>query len=108
MSEDTSRLDEWFEAASARLLDEFEQRLDKRLQRLEALTQAMTTLVGDPLDALTQNLRELALLPPMEADNTRIDVTVAINALIREAKAREVLLQDLLAKVDELTDVIVG
>jgi len=108
VSDDTSRLDEWFEAASARLLDEFERRLETRLQRLEALTQAMTTLVGDPLDALTQNLRELALLPPTDAENTRIDVTVAINALIREAKAREVLLQDLLAKVDELTEVIVG
>ena len=108
MSEDTSRLDEWFEAASARLLDEFERRLEKRLQRLEALTQAMTTLVGDPLDALTQNLRDIALLPPTDAEDARIDVTVAINALIREAKAREVMLQDLLVKVDELTEVIVG
>ena len=108
MSDDTSRLDEWFEVASARLLDEFERRLEKRLQRLEALTQAMTTLVGDPLDALTENLRELALLPPTEGENTRADVTVAINALIREAKARDAMLQDLLAKVDELTEVIVG
>jgi len=108
VSEDTRRLEEWFDAASARLLDEFERRLEKRLQRLEALTQAMTTLVGDPLDALAQNLRDLSVLPPTGAEDTRTDVAVAINALIREAKAREATLQALLAKVDELTEVIVG
>ena len=108
MSEDTRQLDEWFEAASARLLDEFERRLERRLQRLEALTQAITTLVGDPLDALMERVRELPTRPPRDGEDLRTDLAMAINALLDEAKAREPMLQDLLAKVDDLTEVIVG
>jgi hypothetical protein len=104
---ESAALDAWFEASSAQLLDEFEHRLEERLQRLEALTRLIVTLVNEPLDALTQNVREIANRPP-GAEGVRADVTAAINELIAEGQARDAMLKALLAKVDELTEVIVG
>lgn len=94
------------------LFAELDRRLASQLQRFEALTQLMMTLVGDPLDNLTKNVRELGRagedIEGPDLTDIRSDLVSAIEALIRAGQERETMLRELLTKLDDLTEVIVG
>ena len=49
-----------FEEIARQLIEKMDDSLVARMQRFEALSQAMITLVGDPVDTLTSKLQQLA------------------------------------------------
>ena len=53
-------LDGRLEEVATQLIDKMDGTLAARMQRFEALNQAMITLVGDPVDTLTTKLQQLA------------------------------------------------
>jgi hypothetical protein len=49
-----------FEEIGTQMIEKIDATLMARMQRFEALNQAMITLVGDPVDTLTAKLQQLA------------------------------------------------
>jgi hypothetical protein len=94
------------------LADKVDLQLAARVQRFEALSQAMMTLVGDPVDSLAQRLTQLvraqegipnALEAISELTQIQAQLAAAITSLRQEAAERDALLRDIAAKLDALT-----
>jgi hypothetical protein len=100
------------EEASGELAQKFDDQLSARVQRFEALSQAMMTMVGDPVDALAATLSQLVraqettpnVLENMsELTQIQGQLAAAIVALRQDGLHREALLREALDKLDRLT-----
>ncbi len=89
----TDRLEE----ASVRVAERVDEQLATRVQRFEALSQSMMSLVGDPIDALTERIQELTHLREPSAA-----LLEQITALRQEGLEREALLRHVVARLEEL------
>src|SRR4051812_15866028 len=101
-----------FERLSADLTDRFEATVNEKVQRLEALTQAAMTLVGEPLDELTQKVTQLGrarenavttLESIGELGNLRALLAAVIEDHRQEIAEHQQLLQRLLERLDRLS-----
>ncbi len=80
------------EETSAALAQKFDTQLSERMQRFEALSQAMMTMVGEPVDALADKLSQV------------VRAAAAINSLRADGVETKKLLLEALDKMDQLTD----
>jgi CRISPR/Cas system-associated protein Csm6 len=106
------QLDSRLTETSEELAQKVEDQLATRVQRFEALSQAMMTMVGDPVDALSAKLdkvvRAQETAPNVlhsigELTQIQGQLAAAITSLRQEGVEREALLRAALAKLDRLT-----
>ncbi|HEV3226872.1 MAG TPA: hypothetical protein VGZ52_08560 [Acidimicrobiales bacterium] len=102
------RLDARLEEVGLHLTQKIDDGLAARLQRFEALSQAMITLVGDPVDALTEKLQQLAheREPGLRAaqsiqaiEAAQVQIAANLSALRHEGLEREALLRHALNRL---------
>jgi hypothetical protein len=105
-------LDAKLSESSEGLAHKVELQLASRVQRFEALSQAMMTLVGDPVDSLSQKLSQLVRaqegMPNVlhsigELTQIQAQLAAAITSLRQDGVEREALLREALRKLDQLT-----
>jgi hypothetical protein len=101
------------EATSEVLAEKLEEQLASRVQRFEALSQAMMTMVGDPVDSLSSKLAQVVraqeaapnLLQSIgELTQIQGQLASAIGSLRQDALERDALLRHAIEKLDRLTD----
>jgi hypothetical protein len=106
------QLDAKLAETSEGLAQKVEDQLAVRVQRFEALSQAMMTLVGDPVDSLNAKLGQLVraqdaapnvLQSIGELTQIQAQLAAAITSLRQDGIQREVLLREALDKLDRLT-----
>jgi hypothetical protein len=86
------------------LAQKVEDQLASRVQRFEALSQAMIALAGEPIDALTEKLQQLARQrePTVEIARSLQQLERMVAALRDDALERDARMLQLLARLDEL------
>ncbi|MEY2420262.1 MAG: hypothetical protein QOI95_329 [Acidimicrobiaceae bacterium] len=106
------QLDAKLAETSEGLAQKVEALLASRVQRFEALSQAMMTMVGDPVDSLNTKLGQVVraqeaapnvLQSIGELTQIQGQLAMAITSLRQEGVAREALLREVLEKVDRLS-----
>src|SRR5205085_2724291 len=83
------QIDARFEETADRMAEKLDDQLAARVQRFEALSQSMITLAGEPVDALSDKLQQLAKLR-----EPNVDLVEEVAALRREGLERDALLRD--------------
>jgi hypothetical protein len=107
------QLETRLEELGVQLAQKFEDELGARIQRFEALSQAMMVLVGEPVDTLLDKITQLAIErePTIRAsesikaiEEAQVLIASSLSALRQDGLEREALLRHSLEKLQRPSD----